>query len=952
MESIHCLLKMVIHLLNRSACVFIGTCVTMLLISSGSAYSQEILKDINPGYMSYDWEYLEAIDRDGTLFFISNAELWRTNGTTIGTIKIRDFDRIQSLTNVDGVIYFVAQNATQRKWELWKTNGASYSTIKLKDIGPISSEYGIGPRNLLAVGNRLYFVTDDGVSGWELWTSDGTAAGTRIVKDILKGGSSNPSWLAASNGIVYFAANDGINGYELWKSDGTAGGTAMVKDIRPGRRVSSSPQLMTEVNGMIFFSAVDSVAGRELWKSNGTAAGTTMVREIIPGSGNTMIRNLTNVNGTLFFSASDGVHGPGLWKSNGTAAGTYMVKGSLPRAGSFTNLNGVLYFTANYHFWKSDGTEAGTINLGVMNPIGYGTFDPHYVYMNGYVYFFDGGNEGRVYGAKLMREDGHGNVSIVTSAILSDDYTDYPPFLVKSKNVLYFHARPNLTDGHALFKTNGTVAGTQLVADTYRPQKPNDFAKIGNTLYFISHATANESLWKTDGTGAGTFLVTGMRYIDELITMNGVLYFAGGVQKPDGFFWDIYLTDGTPAGTVPMNFKGGKNTLPIQKLTIMQNKIFFVNNYTELWSFNAPSFTFLSEIIYPNKLAACGDKLYFYAANSLNSGELWKSNGTPAGTAMVKDINPNGSSAIDKLSCLNTTLFFSANDGVHGHEVWRSNGTSGGTLLVKDVRPADATNANLNDIDLLASNGAIYFTSKNTTTSSTLWKSNGTAGGTTFLGNVGIPVRLMDGLQRIYFVSNNDGVHNLWKSEGTPETTQILMQFYYNPYATSEPSYTTVNNIFYGGFTINLVVSDGTACGSSMGSGQSPYPVTSLGERIIFGGWDFSYGYEVFTANIADLPMGCSVSAQATSGATLIENELVSLYPNPFHDYVSVSVKGDSHNKDYSARIIDVNGKQIEFHEKLQYDIANPIGTDVPAGMYLLEIAEGEKTTIRKVIKN
>jgi hypothetical protein len=213
---------------------------------------------------------------------------------------------------------------------------------------------------------------------------------------------------------------------------------------------------------------------------------------------------------------------------------------------------------------------------------------------------------------------------------------------------------------------------------------------------------------------------------------------------------------------------------------------------------------------------------------------------------------------------------------------------------------------------------------------------------------------LLAGLQLIYFVSNNDGVFNFWKSEGTPETTQILMQFYYNPYPTNEPRYTTANNIFYAGFTRNLVISDGTACGTSefyMYSGMSPYPLTNLGERIIFGGYDYTYGYEQFTADINQLPQGCTISAQSTSRTVLEENEVINLYPNPFRDYVSVYVKGD-HHKQYTAKITDLNGRQIELQDKLEYNVVNPMGSSVPSGMYLLEINEAGKTTIRKIIKN
>src|SRR5262249_44439761 len=149
----------------------------------------------------------------------------------------------------------------------------------------------------------------------------------------------------------FFAADDGVNGVELWKSDGTAAGTTLVKDIYPGGGPgyfggfypnSSSPLNLTNVNGTLFFAAFDAVNGNALWKSDGTATGTTSL------SGNIDPADLTNVNGTLFFTADDRIHGSELWKSDGTAAGTTLVKdlqpGSSPSyPGGLTAVNGTLF---------------------------------------------------------------------------------------------------------------------------------------------------------------------------------------------------------------------------------------------------------------------------------------------------------------------------------------------------------------------------------------------------------------------------------------------------------------------------------------------------------------------------------------------------------------------------------------------------------------------------------
>jgi ELWxxDGT repeat protein len=202
----------------------------------------------------------------------------------------------------------------------------------------------------------------------ELWESNGTAAGTRMVADINPGRvSSYPSQLTNVNVVLFFTANDGngAHGAELWESNATALGTKMVADISPGP-TSSVPSYLTNVNGTLFFIA-DGVHGEQLWRSSGSAVGTSMLTDIQGGGtgyASTVvpdgvvrqpIPHLVNVNGTLFFRVNDGTHGVELWQSNGTAPGTMMVKDLNPgAAGSYasylTNANGTLFFSANDGF--------------------------------------------------------------------------------------------------------------------------------------------------------------------------------------------------------------------------------------------------------------------------------------------------------------------------------------------------------------------------------------------------------------------------------------------------------------------------------------------------------------------------------------------------------------------------------------------------------------------------
>lgn len=253
--------------------------------------------------------------------------------------------------------------------ELWKSDGTEAGTAMVKDIRPGSSNSSIG--YLTHVNHVLYFVANNGTTGTELWKSDGTAAGTVLVKDIRTGSlGSNPSCLVNFNDFLYFAADDGVNGSELWKSDGTAAGTVLVKDINP-LSAGSYPQSLANANGTLYFAADDGDNGTELWKSDGTAGGTVLVKDIWSGSSGSYPYGLTGVGSTLFFAATDGVKGTELWRSDGTAAGTSLLKDIWTGSSdsypfSFKSVNGQLYFSADNgtkgdELWKSDGTTAGTV---------------------------------------------------------------------------------------------------------------------------------------------------------------------------------------------------------------------------------------------------------------------------------------------------------------------------------------------------------------------------------------------------------------------------------------------------------------------------------------------------------------------------------------------------------------------------------------------------------------
>jgi len=250
--------------------------------------------------------------------------LWITEGTAETTVElIPGLDGSTAMIEFDGSLLFGAE--VDDGMELWTSDGTPEGTSQLPELfdGAGDGVYRLGAiLGQSASATTHYFVGNDGIHGNELWITDGTADGTRMVADIYEGeDGSSPRRMAFMDGILYFVANDGVHGSELWRSNGTEGGTEMVADIIPGLasgcngwenswRTSTFPVPEAAV---VLFAARTAETNVELWISDGTEAGTNLYMDLAPGAQSSSPMQFNRVGDNIVFLADDGLRGVELW---------------------------------------------------------------------------------------------------------------------------------------------------------------------------------------------------------------------------------------------------------------------------------------------------------------------------------------------------------------------------------------------------------------------------------------------------------------------------------------------------------------------------------------------------------------------------------------------------------------------------------------------------------------
>lgn len=241
-------------------------------------------------------------------------------------------------------------------------------------------------------------------------------------------------------------------------------------------------------------------------------------------------------------------------------------------------------------------------------------------------------------------------------------------------------------------------------------------------------------------------------------------------------------------------------------------------------------------------LTVVGSHIYYTALTADKGMELYRTNGTPGGTQLVKDIYPGASSSNPSLLVnVNGTLYFAATDGTSGKELWKSNGTASSTILVKDIFPKGGGS---NPSHLTNVNGVLFFAANNGTNGYELWKSNGSAESTVLVRDIrteakvsSSPDQFMNVNGTLYFSASESATgRELYKSDGTEAGTALVKDIRAGVASSNIANVTANGNTLI--FTANdgvagdeLWKSDGTAAGTLLIKDMTPGAAGSNGEQ-------------------------------------------------------------------------------------------------------------------------
>ena len=717
--------------------------------SDGSLAGTAKLHDMNVNAMRAVGTKLFIVERTAD----KNRSLHWLSADTDELTFVRSFDTSAaanyrfSLYGVGGTLYFKGHDAAVG-WEIWRSDGMAGGTDVLAELspGPDDGVAGAWNPSFASLDGKLFFLVKRSVFGdTELYVSDGTAAGTQLADDLqARGLSPNlTAGIVATGEHVFFVASDhasvsgSVSGSELWRTDGTSAGTALVKDINPGD-LSSDIGELTVVGETVYFSAQDGTHGAELWASDGTDAGTRLIEDIKPGSGGARPSQLAAIDNRLYFNADDGIHGREAWSLDGSQEDPTLLADINHTANADTrlfdhvNLGSKLLFAAaasdglgssngaSTQLLASDGFAPGTVLVKDINPDGDDRVGDLIAAGDFAFLTADNGTNG----TELWGTDGSEQGTQLLIDITPGSGSTTFSRMAHHQGRLYMGVLDRDDWVSELWVTDDTGTASVELHGFGGPITFGNFIAVGDKLFMVidDRTGSGLQLWATDGTPVGTGVVKqintigssfsgrcGNNYYDAascgLAEFDNQLHFIA--RKTDDAL-GIWKSDGTDAGTVEV--------LDLQRTS--------------------------SSGHFNGNLAATSAGLFYFATTAEAGQELWLFDGA-ANANMVADITPGaeGTVFISMLSFDDLVYLTLRTDACEPlevpdengrctdrFEVWRSDGTENGTLR---LFTPPATLSRARQINMFERhNGLLYFRYRDNDDDWSYWRTDGTLTGT------------------------------------------------------------------------------------------------------------------------------------------------------------------------------------------------------------------------------
>ena len=573
------------------------------------------------------------------------TSLWSSDGTVAGTSPAGISLPVTSLIPGPHHLYFLSNG------KLWRTDGTSGNAEQVSAISFVVATHqrqgNIADFPYSAImGETLFFMASGNGGPFQIWRTDSNGTVPVTTPATFDYGTA----LVTVGQNLYFAGGGG-----LWRSDGTSAGTFR---IQSATTINIAPGSSFFTSGLFVYFVGDDGSGAKLWRTDGSQAGTVVLSSSLPGATSTFegtpIARLNN--GTLIFFGPSlppiGNSRLGIWSYDGTNT-TFLADAPHGNRSSVATVAATYaVFGSGGELWRTDGTIGGTFNLGTMN----GSDGSHNWPMTavGSTVFYGAAADN--HGYELWKTDGQSPTFV--KDILATTFGSIPQQLTPFRNGILFTASENYSSNvnyptRDLWFSDGTEAGTRKVAANIAGFDRR--VRCGDRVVFSNHtAEAGEEPWITDGTSSGTKMLRDLApgtdgtyplssYPRSFRCVDDVIYFVAVQATFPTSDYSLWRSDGTSEGTLKL-------------VSVAQGNSFYYPQVSALYQL---------------------DHKIYLATQGTAGTQLWASDGSPAGTAVVKTFPTSGE--LNQLLVAGPYLYFTQLDDAYSSTLWRSDGTTGGT---------------------------------------------------------------------------------------------------------------------------------------------------------------------------------------------------------------------------------------------------------------------------------